>query len=212
MCYGRNLLSPWLRPCWDRTLQWRHFGCDGVLNLQPHHCFTRLFRHRSKKASKLRVTGLCAGNSPVTGEFPVQIASNAESVSIWLRHHECTFLTCDLYLRCDLWPNNRCLHISREAKKPFLCDKVSRTQTSAFWILPFYYTLFNSFSFSFSCNPLQWILNVQCSCLAVKLLIISAWLYPGRTVDRSSQVAILLNESTTLRHDIWLFSAFYILS
>ena len=27
---------------------------------------------RSKKTSKLRVTGLCDGNSPVTGEFPAQ--------------------------------------------------------------------------------------------------------------------------------------------
>ena len=42
---------------------------------------------RSKKTSKLRVTGLCAGNSPVTGEFPTQRASNAEKVSIWWRHH-----------------------------------------------------------------------------------------------------------------------------
>ena len=30
-----------------------------------------------------RVAGLCA----VTGEFPAQIASNAENVSIWWRHH-----------------------------------------------------------------------------------------------------------------------------
>ena len=44
-------------------------------------------RHRSKKTSKLRLTGLCAGNSPVTSEFPAQGASNAENVSIWLRHH-----------------------------------------------------------------------------------------------------------------------------
>ena len=29
------------------------------------------------KKIKLRVTGLCAGNSPVTGEFPAQKASNA---------------------------------------------------------------------------------------------------------------------------------------
>ena len=28
-----------------------------------------------------------AGNSPVTGEFPAQRASNAESVPIWWRHH-----------------------------------------------------------------------------------------------------------------------------
>ena len=32
----------------------------------------------SKKTSKLRVTGLCAGNSPGTGEFPAQMASDAE--------------------------------------------------------------------------------------------------------------------------------------
>ena len=62
---------------------------------QPHHCLlNRPFRRRSKKTLKLRVTGLCAGNSPVTGEFPAQKASNAENVSsIWWRHHE---ITCDV--------------------------------------------------------------------------------------------------------------------
>ena len=61
---------------------------DGVSNHQPHHClFNRLFRRRSKKTSKLRVTGLCEGNSPVTSEFPAQGASNAENVSIGWRHH-----------------------------------------------------------------------------------------------------------------------------
>ena len=47
-----------------------------------------LFRRRSKKISKLRVTGLCAWNSPGSGEFPAQMASNAENVSIWWRHRE----------------------------------------------------------------------------------------------------------------------------
>ena len=55
----------------ERTLQWRHNGRAGVSNHQPHHClFNRLFRRRSKKTSKLRVTGLCAGSSPVAGELP----------------------------------------------------------------------------------------------------------------------------------------------
>ena len=40
---------------------------------------TAYSRRRSKLALKLRVTGLCAGNSPVTGEFPTQRASNAEN-------------------------------------------------------------------------------------------------------------------------------------
>ena len=54
----------------------------------PHHCFfNRLFRRRSMKTSKFRVTGLYARNSPVTGKFPAQMASNAEYVSIWWHHH-----------------------------------------------------------------------------------------------------------------------------
>ena len=69
-------------------LQWRHDKHDGVPNHQPHDCLlNHLFGHRWKKTSKLRVTGLCEGNSPVTGEFPTQRASYAENVSIWWRHH-----------------------------------------------------------------------------------------------------------------------------
>ena len=71
------------------SLQWRHNGRDGVSNHQPHECLlNRLFRRRSKETSKLRVTGFCAGNSLGTGEFPAQMASNAENVSIWWRHHD----------------------------------------------------------------------------------------------------------------------------
>ena len=40
-----------------------------------------------RKKSTFRVTGLCVGNSLVTNEFPSQMASNAENVFIWLRHH-----------------------------------------------------------------------------------------------------------------------------
>ena len=70
------------------TSQWRHNGHDSISNHQPHDCLlNRLFRGRSKKTSNLSVTGLCVGNSPVTGEFPAQMASNAENVSICWRHH-----------------------------------------------------------------------------------------------------------------------------
>ena len=71
------------------TLQWRHNGHDSVSNHQPHQCLLNgLFGRRSKKTWKSRVTGLCAGNSPGNGEFPAWMASNAEKVSIWWRHHE----------------------------------------------------------------------------------------------------------------------------
>ena len=65
----------------QKSLQWRHNERDGVSNHQPHDdLLYRLFRRRSKKTSKLRVIGLCAGNSSVTGEFPAQRASHTENV------------------------------------------------------------------------------------------------------------------------------------
>ena len=71
----------------ELPLMWRHDGRHGVSNHQPYDCLlNRLFRRKSKKTSKLRITGLCAGNSPVTGGFPVQMVSNAGNVSICWRH------------------------------------------------------------------------------------------------------------------------------
>ena len=53
------------------SLHWRHNDHDGVSNHQPHGCLLNcLFGRRSKKTSKLRVTGLCAGNSPGPVNFP----------------------------------------------------------------------------------------------------------------------------------------------
>ena len=73
-------------------LQWHHNGRNGTSNHQPHDCLLNwLFRRRWKTTSKLRITGLCEGNSPVTSEFPAQMASNAENVSIWWRHHVILF-------------------------------------------------------------------------------------------------------------------------
>ena len=111
------------------SLQWCQYEHDDVSYHRRLLCLLNCrFRHRSKKTSKLRVTGLTAGNSPVTGEFPRQRASNAENVSIWWRHHvraqrpmkECpckdvifgSWVTeyipcvtiCDLLFCCDLLP------------------------------------------------------------------------------------------------------------
>ena len=70
--FGRHIYS-------QVTLQWRQNERGGVSNHQPHDCLlNRLFRHRSKKTSKFRISGLCAGNSPVTGELSAQRTSNAE--------------------------------------------------------------------------------------------------------------------------------------
>ena len=65
------------------SLHWLHNEHDGVSNHRRLDCLlNRLFRRRSKKTSKLRVTGLCDGNSSVADDFPAQRASNAENASI----------------------------------------------------------------------------------------------------------------------------------
>ena len=90
---------------WLYPLQWRHNGRDGVSNHQPHECLlNRLFRRRSKETSKFRVTGLCVGNSVVTGEFPAQMASNAENVSIWWRHYAIWEDPHGLFIACPSRP------------------------------------------------------------------------------------------------------------
>ena len=91
--YISFILCPWLWTCLCLILKisllWCHNGRSSVSNHQPHDCLlNRLFRRRSKRTPKLRVTGLCAGNSPGTSELPAQMASNTENVFIWWRHHD----------------------------------------------------------------------------------------------------------------------------
>ena len=97
--YGQHCTHrcPIVRP-WDdymNSIETRYHYVDVIMSTmasqitnQTDCLLNRLFRRRSKKTSKLRVTGLCEGNSPVTGEFPVQRTSNVENVSIWWRHYD----------------------------------------------------------------------------------------------------------------------------
>ena len=63
-------------------MQWHHNELNGVSNHPASRLFAQPFvQAQIKEKSKLRVTGLCEGNSPVTGEFPTQRASNKENVS-----------------------------------------------------------------------------------------------------------------------------------
>ena len=94
-------------------LQRRHNEHDVISNHQPHDCLLkRLFRRRSKKTSKLRITDLCAGNSPGTGEFPAQMASNVENASIWWRHHASGYFTGNGAIMLEIKPTaeHRMIH------------------------------------------------------------------------------------------------------
>ena len=97
----------------QRTLQWCQNEHDGISNHRRLSClFNPFFRRRSKKTSKLRVTGLCEGNPPVTGGFPSQRASNGENVSIPWRLHEsgmagtnwplCSYAKSIIWLACQV--------------------------------------------------------------------------------------------------------------
>ena len=88
----------------NNSLRWRHNERNGVSNHQPHdYLLNRLFRRRSKKTSKVCVTGFCDENSPVAGEFPAQRDSYAENVSIWWRYHV-AYYTCT-YIRRTYQPS-----------------------------------------------------------------------------------------------------------
>ena len=92
---GQNELTNYMLNCFEETSKyitvtvWHHNEFDGVSNHWCIHCLlNHLFWCRSKKTSKLRVTGLCGGNSQVTIEFPIPKPSNAENVSICWHHHD----------------------------------------------------------------------------------------------------------------------------
>ena len=82
----------------DMTFWRRHNERHGISNHRRLNCLlNRLFRCRSKKTSKLRVTDLCEGNSPVTGGFPslrpvTRKIFQCDGVIIWqlLSHHTAT--------------------------------------------------------------------------------------------------------------------------
>ena len=69
---------------------WRHYGnvtrAPGA-SRQLDCLFTNLFKLASKETLKLHITGHCEGNPPITGGFPLQNTSNAESTSISSRGH-----------------------------------------------------------------------------------------------------------------------------
>ena len=100
--------------------RWRlnHRLLDGLIK--------RLFRRRTKKTSKLRVTGLCEGNSPVTGEFPSKRTSNAENVFIWWRHHVTS--TSAQYQR-----NSACIALNTFPQKSLATLQSDEKQETSIW-------------------------------------------------------------------------------
>ena len=82
-----NEMSDMSKPC--MTLQWHHNGHDCTSNHQPHDCLLKPFIQKQIKENiKALSHWFWVGNSQMTSEFPAQMSSNEEKVSIWWRHHE----------------------------------------------------------------------------------------------------------------------------
>ena len=125
-----------------QALQWRHNGCDSVSNHQPHDCLLNLlFRRRSKKTSKLRVTGLCAWNSLVTGEVPAQMDSYAENVSIWWRHHVYKNIVSVWIHNRYGWCRRSCLEFNERAYSSWQCCWYHESTHCLVVLIPMYYEL-----------------------------------------------------------------------
>ena len=82
----RKLVCILQTTCWKElswiTSHWRHDERDCFSNHQLHDCLLNsLFRRRSRKHQSF--ASLAFLISPVAVEFPAQMASNAENVSIW---------------------------------------------------------------------------------------------------------------------------------
>ena len=126
------------------ALHWRHderddFSKSGVSIVCPTFCWGA----DQIKTPKLHVTGLCEGNPPVTGGFPLQNASNAENVSIWWRHHA-LLVTCTVmpsaflityYTRWQkawsplLWRHNEHDSVSYHQPRGCLLDRLFRRRS-----------------------------------------------------------------------------------
>ena len=88
----------------------------------------------SKQTSKLCVTGFCARNSPVIGEFSAQMASNAENVSIWWRQND----RCNHNIHPTCIRIIYCIHIMYA---PAICcqsEMYTRLSTYVLWIKSVY--------------------------------------------------------------------------
>ena len=88
-CLSKNE-SVYLSKCLSQKVECLYCIDVIISGIAPHRCLhcllNRLFRCRSKKTSKLCVTRLCEGNTPVTSGFSSQRTSNDENVSIWWCH------------------------------------------------------------------------------------------------------------------------------
>ena len=118
--------------CCSFPLQWRHNDHECVSNHQPRGCLlNRLFRPRSKKTSKLRVTGLCVGNSPGPVNSPHKGPVTRKCFHLMTSSCE-RFM--NVHCWCTILTSHKCHGISNHLQLDCLCNRL-RTKKSSFLTL-----------------------------------------------------------------------------
>ena len=120
------------RAIWLIPLHWRYNDHDGVSNHQPHGCYSTVYSDADKKKSKLRVTGLCVGNSPgpVNSPHKGPVTRKMFPFDDVIMHWKCfgllqgnqLHLPSDHRLRCRFHPTGR---RPRPGSMPMMKDSVS---------------------------------------------------------------------------------------
>ena len=119
------------------TLHWRHNDHDSVSNHQPHgRLLNRLFRRRSKKTSKLRIIGLCVGNSP----GPVTSSWSHQPHDCFLKH---------LFMRRSKKTSKLCVTGLCEGNS-LVAGKASKAENVSIW-----WRHHDAFPFHKSCDALS---------------------------------------------------------
>ena len=80
------------------------------------------------KTSKLRVTGLCDGNPPMTGGFPSQNASHTENISIWWLYHDCKYWYSFMKAYCCLLVYFICKSLNDQGKTSQMALEIVRSE------------------------------------------------------------------------------------
>ena len=133
------LFDDWYQQVWLGPNQWFHDHynnvkiSDGVSTHRRLDCLlNRMFRCKLKITSKLRVTGLCEGNPPVTGGFPPQRASYAENVFIWWRYHD---WDCHHYLlpTSHSIENSRCVIYTYMCRNTDIGQQICQPDSCSIW-------------------------------------------------------------------------------
>ena len=122
------------------TLRWRHNDYDCGSYYQPHGCLLkRLFRRKSKKTSKLRVTGLCVGNSPGPVNSPHKEPVTRKMFpfdDVIMKIYLLTWWKLAPYKTTRDWHQSYLLTISLlfQGANPTFCDvTIGRTQLWGWW-------------------------------------------------------------------------------